>query len=115
MGCPIELKSTWLCLYCLHFAFVGICLSGHGHMGHIWPKWPYGPYMAHMAMATGQNNMPVMGIQGKSRQIQTQLSSMGHPNKKLWLFYGLKPKLHCKNGYFLPKVQTPEGIELQRF
>ena len=26
----------------------------------------------------------------------------------------LKQKLHCKNGHFGPKVQTLEGIELQR-
>ena len=36
------------------------------------PIWPFWPYMAHMAMTTSQTNMPFMGIQEKSLNIQTQ-------------------------------------------
>ena len=36
------------------------------------PIWPFWPYMAHMAMTTGQTNMPIMGIQGKSLNLRTQ-------------------------------------------
>ena len=43
LGCPIELKSTWLCSYLSALSLDThnrhIVLAG-GH-GHIWPFWPY--------------------------------------------------------------------------
>ena len=58
---------------CISLLFPWILITGilvwpvvmaiYGQNGQI------GPYMTHMAMITGQTDIPVMGIQGKSRKM----------------------------------------------